>query len=394
MQSFVISATCSGLMGVQIRQIGNPRLKDIAEKLNVSISTVSRALGKDTCEKVAPEVRARILEAARQVNYVPNPAAQLMRKPRPHLLTVLMPLSTDSFISDYMNGILAGVVTACRDLEMEARISLLELNNDDIVGQARHAAIGAGSLVFIGKLLSHRQLLKIEELNRPVVVMDACLPPNTDLTDVAVSTVGLNNRECFYELTLDLLKLGHRNIALANGPGTMRDAWERQEGYIQALTEYRMPIDQLAIVQESFTTEGGARAWLTLKERSIRPTAIMCGSDEMAFGVLEKLAEERIACPEEVSVVGFDDSRLAARVSPPLTTVRQPTIEMGRAAVEMLSSRVRTPSTEIVTEHRVLPGKLVRRKSVAPPPQSSRIAKDRVASFGYQVHTDARLGPS
>jgi len=68
-------------------------------------------------------------------------------------------------------------------------------------------------------------------------------------------------------------------------------------------------------------------------------------------------------------VVGFDDSRLAARVSPPLTTVRQPTIEMGRAAVEMLSSRVRTPSTEIVIEHRVLPGRIVRRKSVAPRPR-------------------------
>jgi len=181
----------------------------------------------------------------------------------------------------------------------------------------------------------------------------------------------MNNRECFYELTLDLLKLGHRRMALINGPIHMHDAWERQQGYIRALTEYRIPIDHQAIVHESFSTEGGARAWDTLKRGSVRPTAIMCGSDEMAFGVLERLAEDKIACPQDISVVGFDDSRLAARITPPLTTVSQPTIEIGRAAVEMLAERLRNGSMEVVVEHRVLPGRIVRRKSVAPPPPDS-----------------------
>jgi DNA-binding LacI/PurR family transcriptional regulator len=355
-----------------IKQLGNVTLRDIAERFDVSISTVSRALGEDTGDMVAPELRAKILEFARSINYTPHPAAQLMRKPKPHLLTVLMPLSTDSFISDYMNGILAGVVTACRDLGMEARIALLEQNNDDILTQVRHAAIGAGSIVLVGQLLSPRQLVKLEEVGRPIIVMDACLPPNMDLAGVGVSTVGTNNRECFYQLTLELLKLGHRHLALINGPLQQHDAWERQQGYIRALTEYRVPIDHHAIVNESFTTEGGGRAWETLRQRAIRPTAVLCGSDEMAFGVLEKLAEEGIACPRDLSVVGFDDSRLAARISPSLTTVRQPTIEMGRAAVEMLSDRVRTGVTEVKIEHRVLPGEIVRRQSVAPPPGDSR----------------------
>src|ERR1035437_1003392 len=199
-------------MSVQVRQIGETRLKDIAEQLNVSISTVSRALGKDTCEKVAPDLRLKILEVARQVNYVPHPAAQLMRKPRTQLLTVLMPLSTDSVISDYMNGILAGVITASRDLNMEVRVALLDSNNEDILAQVRHAAIGAGSIVLVGKLLSLRQLVKLEEEARPIVVMDACLPPNMNRAEGAVSTVGTNNRECFHELTLQLLKLGHRRM--------------------------------------------------------------------------------------------------------------------------------------------------------------------------------------
>jgi LacI family transcriptional regulator len=358
-------------MSVLIRQIGDIRLKDIAEQLNVSISTVSRALGKDTCEKVTPDLRLKILEVARQVNYVPHPAAQLMRKPRTQLLTVLMPLSTDSVISDYMNGILAGVITASRDLNMEVRVALLDSNNEDILAQVRHAAIGAGSIVLVGKLLSLRQLVKLEEEARPIVVMDACLPPNMNRAEVAVSTVGTNNRECFYELTLQLLKLGHRRMALINGPIHMYDAWERQQGYINAMTEYRIPIDHQAIVQDSFTTEGGMRGWDLLKQRSVRPTAIMCGSDEIAFGILQKLADEKIVCPKEISVVGFDDSRLAARISPSLTTVRQPTIEMGRAAVDLLAARLQNPSAGDTVEHCVCPGEIVNRQSVAPPPSGS-----------------------
>ena len=343
-------------------------LKDVAKRLGISVSTASRALSETKSSKVRPELRSRVQLVARELGYTPHPAAQLLRKPKTQLLTVLVPLSTDSVISDYMNGILAGVITASRDLNMEVRMALLDPNNDDILSQVRHAAIGAGSIVLVGILLSLRQLVKLEDVARPIVAMDACLPPNMNLAEVAVSTVGTNNRECFYDLALQLLKLGHRRLALINGPSHMHDAWERQQGYIKALTEYRIPIDHQAIVHESFTTEGGKRGWELLKERSTRPTAIMCGSDEIAFGVLEKLADEKIEYPEQMSVVGFDDSRLAARISPPLTTVRQPTIEMGRAVVEMLSERVNRIPPEAIVEHRVLPGKVVWRKSVAPPP--------------------------
>jgi DNA-binding LacI/PurR family transcriptional regulator len=291
-----------------------------------------------------------------------------MRKPRVHLVTALLPLATDSFISDYVNGILAGMVTAARDLEMEARISLLNQEDDDILGQVRHAAIGAGSIVLIGKYLSLRQALKLEELARPIVVLNACLPPNLAVEDFGISTVGTNNLESYYELTSELVKLGHRRIALLNGPIHQRDAWERQQGFIKALTENRVPIDHSAILNDRFTAESGALGWEKLKQHSVLPTAVMCGNDEIAFGVLEKLDQDGISCPRDISVVGFDDSRLAARITPTLTTVRQPIIEIGRAAVEILNSQVRNLSDEPAIEHRVLPGKLMRRNSVAPPP--------------------------
>jgi DNA-binding LacI/PurR family transcriptional regulator len=350
-----------------VKRLGMVTLRDIAKEFDVSISTVSRALGEETSDKVAPELRARILDYARSVNYTPHPAAQLMRKPKVHLVTALLPLATDSFISDYVNGILAGMVIAARDLGMEARISLLNQDDDDILKQVRHAAIGAGSIVLIGKYLTLRQALKLEELMRPMVVLNACLPPNLAVEDFGVSTVGTNNQESYHELTSELLKLGHRRIALINGPIHQRDAWERQQGFVRALTENRVPIDHSAILNEKFTEEGGALGWEKLKQRSIRPTAIMCGNDEIAFGVLERLAQEKITCPEDISVVGYDDSRLAGRITPALTTVRQPTIEIGRAAVEILNDRINNSPDNVLVEQRMLPGRIVRRNSVAAP---------------------------
>jgi len=373
LQSFVEPAICKPTMSIQIGQSGHIRLKDIAEKLNVSISTVSRALGKDTSEKVAPELRVKILEAARQVNYVPHPAAQLMRKPKTHLITALLPLETSAFVCEFYGAVLSGVLAASREWEMEIRVALIDPSNADILEEARHVAIGAGAIFYMAKPLSVRQLIKLEELARPIVVMGGSLPAHIDLSEVRVSTVGVNNLTASYELTIRLLKLGHRRLALINGPADVRDGWEREQGFAKALKEYKVPLDPQAIVHGTFTTEGGVRGWEQLKYCSDRPTAIVCGDDEIAFGVLEALAKDKIDCPREISVVGFDDSRWAPRVSPALTTVRQPTAEMGRAAVELLAACLRNPSGGNTVEHRVFPLEIVSRQSVAPPPPGSDV---------------------
>lgn len=122
------------------------RLKDIAERLNVSVSTVSRALGKDTSDKVAPELRAKIVETARQVNYVPHPAAQLMRKPKVYLITALLPFETGAFVSEFYGAVLSGVVAASREWETETRVALIDPNDTDILEETRRVALGAGAV--------------------------------------------------------------------------------------------------------------------------------------------------------------------------------------------------------------------------------------------------------
>ncbi len=351
-----------------MKEFGTMRLKDIAEKLNVSISTVSRALGKETSDKVAPDLRAKIRETARQVNYVPHPAAQLMRKPKVHLITALLPFETGAFVSEFYGAVLSGVVAASREWETETRVALVDPNDVDILEEMRRVAIGAGAILYMAKPLSVRQLVKLEDLARPIVIMGGSLPAHVELSDVHVSTVGVNNLLASHDVTVRLLELGHRRLALINGPMGVRDAWEREQGFLKALKEYDVSLDPRAVIHGTFTTEGGVQGWEQLKMCSERPTAIVCGDDEIAFGVLDALAKDKIDCPHDVSVVGFDDSRWAPRVSPALTTVRQPTAEMGRAAIELLATHLQNLNDGNQVEHRVFPVEIINRQSVAPPP--------------------------
>jgi DNA-binding LacI/PurR family transcriptional regulator len=342
------------------------RLKDIAQRLNVSVSTVSRALGKDTSSLVAPELRKKIHELAIQAHYVPHPAAQLMRKPNIHLITVLLPLESGTFLSDYYGAVLSGVISASRDWETETRVALIDRKEADIVEQLQRVAMGAGGLLYMAMPLTAGELAKLESVGRTMVVMSGCLPPGLDLSAVRVNTVGSDNFTGSYEITKELLRLGHRQIGLINGPATSRTACERQEGFLKAMKEHRGVIDSRVMIRGEFTTDAGMQGWQQIRQSSARPTALVCGNDEIAFGVLEALAREKVDCPGQISVVGFDDSRWAVRVTPKLTTARQPMAQLGRAATELLVKRLQgNAGTDV--DHLVFPMEIVNRQSTAPP---------------------------
>jgi len=359
-------------MAELLKSQASTRLQDIADKLKISPSTVSRALGEETSSRVSPVLRARIVAVARAMNYVPHPAAQMMRKPKTHLITVLLPFQLEYFSSEYFGTILSGVVGASREWETEIRVALIDPNGVDVVERMRHVAIGAGGILYMANPLSVRQLMHLPDLARPIVVMGTSVPPQIDLAEIGVSTVAINNLMGAYEMTRMLLLLGHRRLAMINGPLGIRDPEERQRGFVKAMTEAHMAIDPHAIVHVPFAFEGGARGWEQIKRLAQRPTAIVCGNDEIAVGLLEALAKDGIECPCEISVVGFDDSRLAPHIAPALTTVRQPMAEMGRAAVELLAKRIQNPSAKVVVEHRVFPAEIVNRRSAASPPSSAQ----------------------
>jgi DNA-binding LacI/PurR family transcriptional regulator len=214
--------------------------------------------------------------------------------------------------------------------------------------------------------LGERELSKLETSGRPVVVLGGSLPPQINLSNIHINTVGVDNFAGAYEITSLLLKLGHRQIGLINGPTAARDACEREKGFLKAMKEHEGMLDPRSIIRTEFSAEDGARSWPQISQCVPRPTALVCGNDEIAFGVLDALAREKVDCPGQISVVGFDDSRWAARVTPALTTVRQPMAQLGRAAADMLVRRLQD-SVANEAEHLVLPLEIINRQSVAPP---------------------------
>jgi DNA-binding LacI/PurR family transcriptional regulator len=353
---------------VALRKTSNVRLKDIANELNVSVATVSRALGEDTGNLVSPELRKRIRDLAQQARYVPHAAAQLMRKPKVHLITVLLPLETGAFMSEYYGAVLSGVISASRALETETRVALIDHDRDDIWDQMRRVAIGAGGLLYMAMPLDTQTLSNLEGFSRPVVVMGGSMPPRVDASTTRINTVGVDNFTGAYEITCALLKLGHRRIGFINGPTAATAACDREAGFLKAMKGHDGVIDPRAIIHAEFSIEAGVRHWQQIKQCAPRPTAVVCGNDEIAFGVLEALAKEKISCPREISVVGFDDSRWAARVTPPLTTARQPMTQLGQAATELLVRRLQG-TARMKVEHVLFPMEIIERESVAPPPR-------------------------
>jgi LacI family transcriptional regulator len=164
------------------------------------------------------------------------------------------------------------------------------------------------------------------------------------------------------EAAAHLAELGHKRIAFVSGPPTFRSSHERRSGFEEALNERGLSLAKAYVFEGAYTYESGVEAGRALLSMAERPTAIFAGNDEMAAGVLQAARQLGVRVPEDVSVVGFDDFQIASRLWPTLTTVRTPTREIGRLAVERLMGReddTRDPKSRLPS--------LVVRESTAPP---------------------------
>jgi LacI family transcriptional regulator len=194
----------------------------------------------------------------------------------------------------------------------------------------------------------------------PLVVVD---PPRIGNSDSV--SIGATNFTGGLTATQHLLSLGHRRIGHAGGPHSVDCSQARLAGYSSALRQAGIQLDEALITHGGFTYDAGRRAAHELLDRADLPTAIFAASDETALGVMEEARRRGIRVPEDLSVVGFDDTFLAPRATPPLTTVAQPLVQMGRVAVRSLIQLIGEGA--VATSHIELATRLVIRDSTAPP---------------------------
>ncbi|MFQ5352683.1 MAG: LacI family DNA-binding transcriptional regulator [Candidatus Binatia bacterium] len=304
---------------------------DVARVAGVSRTTVSLVLNNVAGTNISKGTRRRVLEAARQLEYYPHAAARSLASRRSGNIGVVLCQSADRLFADvFLMEVLHGIHEVIRPQGFHI---LLEAVEDVSAPDAYFGLVQSqqiDGLIVSGPRSDDLQLLRIQENGFPVVLEGQL--PGSDLPQVDVDNVG------GARLALEhLLSLSHRQIAfISNGPLIYTASRDRLHGYRAALLEAGLSYDESLVRFGEFSRASGHAAMQSLLTLPDRPTAVFVASDLVAFGVLTALREAGLQVPNDMAVVGFDDVRMAAYVTPPLTSVHLPARKLGQTAAETL----------------------------------------------------------
>ncbi len=335
-----------------------PTIKDVARECGVSANTVSSVLNRKSGE-VSESTRERILEAIRRMGYRPNASARRMTGKRLNTIGIADRYQDSTLPENhYKSPILEGVIHAAR----RSRWDVLYYSGHPTEEQvnAFPAYLDGrcdGLICFTGSM--------DEEVGNAIV--------STDLPVVFIAgapfarecaVVDIDNEAAAFMAVRHLIDLGHTRIGMMQGLTTAGNE-ARIAGYRRALSTAGLPFDETLLYPTFATADSGYTCALTVLSDAGRPTAIFCFHDPLALDLMRAARELGIAVPDELSVVGFDDTIDAERAHPPLTTVRQPLRLIGSRAAEILIGII---SGDISRNHReTVPHELVVRGSTAPP---------------------------
>lgn len=329
-----------------------PRLKDIAERTGVSINTVSVALRGRS--HIPEATRARILEAARELNYVPNAVARSLVRRSTQTIGVVL--------TNIMNPILTRAAQAIEENLVAAGYgTLFSISRNDLEKEQRAIEHLLGRQVD-GILLypaDHDRLEHLASLHAsgfPLVLLARVPKPGFDV-------VALDDRHGAAMMMRHLVVLGHREIAFLDGSHGHSNR-EKLLGYREVLTAEDVAFrPDLIVAPGGNTAMHGYEAMPALMARAHRPTAVFASSDSLAVGALRWCRENGIRVPDDLSIAGFDDIETAAFLDVPLTTVSYPAGEVGAAAVRRVVELVGLDAAERAPQDRVIEPRLVVRKS-------------------------------
>ena len=333
-------------------------INDIARLANVSKKTVSRVINESPF--VREETRARITEIIKRVGFTPDPQARALAFRRSFLIGLIY----DNPNAPYVINFQEGALVALRRAGYELVVHPCDRHSDDFLVDIRRfiSRQKLDGVVMLPPVSENPVLADmLRKLECPYIrVISAALDDPKNL-------IMSMDRQSAAEVAEHLAKLGHRRIAMIMGPRTYRSAIERLEGFSNALADRGLSLPPEFIAEGAYTFESGAACADALLARSPRPTAIFAGNDETAAGVYRTAYLRGVKIPDDLTVVGFDDSPLASRLCPSLTTMRQPIRDMGRMAAEKLVAKVAgIDGGPAITATNVLPH-LVVRESSGPP---------------------------
>jgi len=308
------------------------RIEDVASAAMVSIKTVSRVLNREA--NVRPETRERVMAAVKALRYTPDASARSLAGSRSFNIALLYNNPSDN----YMMGVISGVLEACAREQYHMLLCPAALDEegllqdvDDLIARSR-----PDGLVLTPPLTDSPALLaRLAELAIPF----ASISPRRHEGCVGVA---MNEPAAAEQMVDHLLSLGHRRIAHIIGhPAHGASSW-RLDGYRRGMASAGLTVDPRLELPGEFSFESGVAAALTMFAMDDPPTAVFAANDDMAAGVVHAALERGMRLPQDLSICGFDDTQISRQLFPSLTTIHQPTDEMGRLATLALLAHIRS----------------------------------------------------
>ncbi len=329
--------------------------RDVARLAHVSRTTVSFVLNNVSGVSISAATRKRVLNAAQKLNYFPNVAGKKLVSGKSYTIGLVLCQSPEQICADaFLLQVMLGVEHAA--LQQGFHVLLKPVDPDDTGGYARLITENhVDGILLSGPRQDDAALMNLHRQHVPILLMGQL--PGTDIPFVDIdATAGA-------ELAVNhLVERGHRRIGIiTNAPLDYISAQQRCDGYLQALRKANLPIDKKLVKEGNYTPASGFEAMQALLQLTPRLTAVFVASDVVAMGAMLAVKQAGLGIPKDIAVTGFDDIPLAEYYDPPLTTIRLPAFDLGRAGGERLIRLIHGDKLE--QQNVFLESKLIARKS-------------------------------
>ena len=329
-------------------------IHDLARKLNISASTVSRALNDNP--RISQKTRDKIKAAALELGYQPNTIASNLRNRKSNTIGIVVPLINRHFFSSVISGV--------EDVAFAAGYNVVISQSNDEFDKEQRIVRSMFSNRVDGLIISiamkttqfeHLHLFAGKKI--PLVFFDRIVP------EINADRVVVDDFNGGYKVTKHLIEQGCKRIAHLTGPLNLQTYTDRKKGYTNALLDHGLPVDEELIIVNNLTRADGLMAIQQLLKLEKRPDAIFCGNDTTALSAILYLKEVGIKVPDEIAIVGFSNEPFSEVVTPSISTIRQPGFEMGQKAAQMLIKQIENKERSEIFETVTMPTELIIRES-------------------------------
>ena len=331
-------------------------LREVADRAGVHPATASRALNVATADMVNAKTAARIQKVAKEMGYSPNPIARSLKTSRSSSIGLIIPDLTNPLFPP----IVRGIEDVLRPIGYNAWIVNTD-NRADLEASAVESfrQRNVEGFVFATAHLEHPLLEEMAAASTPMVLI------NRRLASADVPSVTSDDATGVAMAMQHLYDLGHRKIVHLAGPQDLSTGVTRRRAFRQSLEDLGLPAEpDRVFICEAWSQESGTRGMLALLDSAPEFTAVLAGNDLLALGAYDAFAERGLHCPDDISVIGFNDMPFMDKVSPPMTTVRIPHYEIGAEAARLLLEVLEDPTRH--PRSLLLPLTLVKRASTGP----------------------------